>query len=71
METMYFLPTDRLLERVRGEYLEMPGLRLTLAQARRLWAVDEATCGQVLQRLAETNFLARSSDGRYVRLSTG
>jgi len=71
MTTTYFPSVDDLVERVRGEYIEMPGLRLTLAQARRLWAIDEATCGQVLQRLADVNFLARSSDGKYTRLSAG
>ena len=29
--------------RIRGEFLEMPGLRLTSAQAARLWHVDAAT----------------------------
>lgn len=70
METTPRRGDDHLVERIRGEYLEMPGLRLTLAQARRLWAIDESTCGQVLQRLAEMNFLARSSDGKYGRLGT-
>jgi hypothetical protein len=28
------------LRRVKGEYLEMPGLRLTPAQAQRLWGLD-------------------------------
>ena len=33
--------TDRALrERVRGEYLEMPGLRLTLEQAARLFDLE-------------------------------
>jgi len=71
MTTTHVHPVDDLVDRVRGEYLEMPGLRLTLAQARRLWAIDATTCGQVLQRLADMNFLARSSDGKYTRLSAG
>ena len=32
-----------LVHRVRGEFLEMPGLRLTRAQAQRLWGLDEET----------------------------
>lgn len=28
-------------DRVRGEFLEMPGLRLTMPQARRLWGLEE------------------------------
>ena len=34
----------RLIERVLGEYREMPGLALTIEQARRLWGCDAATC---------------------------
>lgn len=56
-----------LIARARGEYLEMPGLRLTEAQARRLWALDNATCRQVLNRLLDTQFLARTLDGHYRR----
>ena len=35
---------EDVVRRVQGEYLEMPGLRLTEAQARRLWNLDEASC---------------------------
>src|SRR5437867_4466585 len=34
---------DLLLIRIRAEYREMPGLKLTLPQARRLWQLDPAT----------------------------
>ena len=34
-------PLSELLGRIRGEYLEMPGLKLTLAQAQRLWGLDQ------------------------------
>jgi hypothetical protein len=34
---------DSLLDRVRGEYREMPGLQLTIAQACRLWQIDRST----------------------------
>ena len=47
--------TSRLLERVRSEYLEMPGLTLTAAQARRLWNMDEPICGQLLLALLESD----------------
>ena len=35
---------EALVQRVRGEFREMPGLRLTFAQACRLWQIDTATC---------------------------
>jgi len=43
--------TDNLHDRVRGEYREMPGLRLTVAQAARLFNLDPAQCGQLLETL--------------------
>ena len=43
--------TDTIHERVRGEYREMPGLRLTVAQAARLFNLEPAQCGQVLDTL--------------------
>ena len=58
---------EDLLQRVRGEYFEMPGLRLTSAQASRLWGLDTATCQRLLRTLVESQFLARTPDGRYRR----
>jgi len=60
--------TDEMLRRVRGEFLEMPGLRLTEAQARRLWGLDEAACGAVLGRLLDAKFLFRTRDGAFMRI---
>ena len=60
---------DDLLRRIRGEFLEMPGLRLTPEQARRLWALDDLTCTKILGALLEREFLVRHSDGRYMRPS--
>jgi hypothetical protein len=59
------LSRDELLHRIRGEFLEMPGLRLTRDQARRLWGLDEATCGDLLAALTDLNFLQRRADGTY------
>jgi len=60
-------PIDDLLQRVRGEYLEMPGLRLTKDQASRLWGLDRVTCEKLLYELLDARFLARTRDGRYRR----
>ena len=59
--------TTELLHRVQGEYLEMPGLSLTLAQAQRLWNLDGATCEHLLRLLVEGRFLHRREDGAYAR----
>ena len=56
-----------LLERIRGEFLEMPGLRLTSAQACRLWALDPNQCDDVLRLLVDGHFLRRTSDGSFIR----
>jgi hypothetical protein len=60
-------PFDMILARIRGEYNEMPGLRLTPAQAQRLWSLDRATCDQVLSALVENRFLRRVRDGAFIR----
>ena len=51
---------------ILNEYLEMPGLRLTLAQAARLGNVDRATCLEALASLVDTGFLYQSGDS-YLR----
>jgi hypothetical protein len=61
---------DDVLRRARAEYLEMPGLRLTRAQAQRLWGLDPRTCEQLLTALTETRFLARTRDGAFVLSSS-
>jgi hypothetical protein len=60
-----------LLSRIRAEYLEMPGLRLTVPQAERLCGGDEPTCAAVLDMLVEQRFLRRRPDGSYTRLTGG
>ena len=59
---------DEVLRRVQGEFLEMPGLRLTEAQARRLWGLDAASCGALLGALVEAKFLFRTRDGAFMRV---
>lgn len=59
--------SELLLYRIRGEYLEMPGLRLTLTQAARLWQMDTATCASALMRLVADGFLTCTRTGAYRR----
>ena len=58
---------DDVLRRVQGEYIEMPGLRLTPAQAQRLWGLDRAACDTLLGALVDAKFLFRTRDGAFVR----
>jgi hypothetical protein len=59
---------EEMLRRVQGEFLEMPGLRLTEAQARRLWGLDAASCGALLGALVDAKFLFRTRDGSFMRV---
>jgi hypothetical protein len=59
-------PFAGLLRRVRAEYLEMPGLRLTTPQARCLFGLDGQTLDMVLAALLDAKFLSRALDGRLV-----
>jgi hypothetical protein len=56
-----------VLLRVQGEYRDMPGLKLTEAQAQRLLGIDCDTCAVVLSTLIERRFLRRTANGLYVR----
>jgi hypothetical protein len=62
------LSRETLLSRVRGEYHEMPGLRLTLGQACRLWQIEALVCESVLQELVAAGILARTHDGAFIAL---
>jgi hypothetical protein len=61
---------ESLAARVRGEYGEMPGLRLTFAQACRLWQIDAPTCETLLAQLVREAFLWKTDNGAYVALPT-
>ena len=60
---------ESLVARIRGEYSEMPGLRLTFAQACRLWQVDAPTCQMLLEQLVREMFLYKTENGAYIALS--
>lgn len=61
---------DDIVRRVQGEFLEMPGLRLTEPQARRLWALEPSLCTAVLAELVDNGFLLRTRDGAFVRVDS-
>jgi hypothetical protein len=62
---------DLVLQRIFGEFLEMPGLRLSCQQAQRLWGLDEQTCRELLEFLVEARFLNRRANGMYTRIADG
>ena len=54
-----------LVQRIREEFEEAPGLRITVREGSQFWGLDEVTCEQVLAQLLATGFLARGVDQRY------
>lgn len=61
----------RMVQQVCNEFDDMPGLRLTLAQAQRLWGLDARSCRQLLDALVEAKFLDTSDHGLYRRINGG
>jgi len=62
--------TEEVIRRVQGEFLEMPGLRVTEAQARRLWGLDAASCDALLGALVDAKFLFKTRDGAFMRVES-
>lgn len=56
---------------IRMGYREMPGLKLTACQARRLFDLPAEPCEAALEALVQAGFLGRSRDGAFVRRSDG
>jgi hypothetical protein len=54
-------------QRMRRDFRLLPGLALTVVQARRLWALHEHACRELLDTLVAEGFLCVRSDARYVR----
>ncbi len=58
---------ERIVYRIREEFREMPGLRLTPAQATRLWGLEQETCTAVIDRLVATAYLRWTPAGFVTR----
>lgn len=59
----------KLAQRIREEFEEAPGLRITVREASRFWGLDEDTCGLVLAHLQTTGFLAKDGTERYCQIA--
>ena len=64
------MPFDSLVARVRGEYGEMPGLRLTVPQACHLWHIDVSTCEMVFEQLVREGSLYKTDKIAYIAQPT-
>jgi hypothetical protein len=58
---------ETVVRRVREEFREMPGLRLTPEQATKLWGLDQDLCRQVIDSLIARDFLRWTPAGSLVR----
>jgi hypothetical protein len=63
----YIQGFEAAVRRAEAEFREMPGLKLTEAQAARLWSCDAQIASAVLTRLTESFFLVRTRTGSFCR----
>jgi hypothetical protein len=56
-----------VLTLIQMEYLEMPDLKLTLRQARRLFDLPLELCENALGTLVSIGFLMQTRDGSFLR----
>lgn len=59
---------DTLTDRIRAEFVEFPGLKVTFSQACRLWQADETKCLAALEALVNEGFLRQSASGAWIAL---
>jgi hypothetical protein len=59
--------SEALVNRVRGEFIEMPGLQLTMPEAARLWGMDIVACERVIEALVDASFLRWTPAGKVTR----
>src|SRR6202030_325994 len=62
---------EDMLNRLRAEYLEIAGSRLTSEQVQRLCGIERKVCQSVLDALVDAKFLCVKSDGSYTRVTSG
>ncbi len=58
---------DTVVERVRAEFEEMPGMKLTVPQASRLFGLEEDICRTIVERLVHVAYLRRTETGAITR----
>jgi hypothetical protein len=64
---MRIVTTQDVMTRIRAEFVEMPGMRLTARQVERLCGIDRFVCRCLLDTLVDVNFLRLTGDGLYAR----
>lgn len=64
------MEVDAVVNRIRNEFIEMPGLRLTVRQAARLWGLEASACENVIDVLLRAAFLRWTPAGMVARVET-
>ena len=64
MSTVVMPMPATLLDAIRREFAQMPGMRLTRSQMRRLWQLDLEACESVVLALVSEGFLREDLEGR-------
>jgi hypothetical protein len=59
---------SRLAQRIRAEYDAVPGLKITRAQASRMWSAADEECEAAFDALVAAGILWLAPSGRYVAL---
>ena len=57
---------EAMIERVRAEYREMPGLCLTVQQGSRFWHIDATACTRIFEALVAERVLRRTAAGAFI-----
>jgi hypothetical protein len=60
--------SPELIRRIRGEFIEMPGLKLSFQQACRLWNLSGSACREALDALRAEGFLYQTPSGAFIAL---
>lgn len=58
---------DTVVERVRAEFDEMPGMTLTMLQASKLFGLNEELCRSVVEQLVSAEYLRKTESGAVTR----
>lgn len=64
-ETRAIDTLTELVQRLRGTFLEIPGTRLSVAQAARLTGIELSVCRHLLESLTDSDFLKVGRDGTF------
>jgi hypothetical protein len=55
------------IRRAKSDFIEMPGMQLTMKQAMRLWMFDPDLCEAVLRSLVDSHFLVQTRNAIFLR----